>query len=101
MIPMTMAASRFLMRAAAFSSGRVRAVVPGIAHGATGRFAVRLGNPEVDELVEADGDAGRRGGGTERQQDAGLVRLRADRVVPDRQLLPHAAENDLLPGDDA
>src|SRR4051812_46627562 len=56
---------------------------------------------EVDELVEPHHDAASGRRRPQREQDAGLVGRRRERLVADREHLAVAAEHDVLLRDDA
>ena len=56
---------------------------------------------QVEEVLEAHGEPGPVADRAEPGQHAGRERRPVQRVVPDRERLPHAAEHDLLVGDQA
>ena len=62
---------------------------------------VTLRRLQVEEAVEADGEAGVVGHRLDRQQDAGHERVAVVGVVADRQALAGGAEQHLLVGDQA
>src|SRR6478609_3424669 len=62
-------------------------------------FGAALGQTEV--VLEPDGEAGVVADPADALEDAGHERVAVEGVVPDRQLLPRVAEQDLLVRDQA